>query len=141
MTTRVLVPIDGSPQSNDALALAADLFPQSEITLLHVADPAERNETNAEHETTQQLELEAEHERATRLFEVAKADLEGTDVTVETAVVTGSPWREIIAYVDDHGIDHVLMGSHGRDGASRFLLGSVAELVVRRSSAPVTVVK
>lgn len=139
MTTRVLVPIDGSPQANDAIALAADLFPQSEITLLHVADPAERNETNAERETGQQLETE--HERATRLFEVAKADLEGTDVTVETAVVTGSPWREIVAYVDDHGIDHVLMGSHGRDGASRFLLGSVAELVVRRSSAPVTVVK
>lgn len=139
MTTRVLVPIDGSPQANDALALATDLFPQAEIVLLHVADPAERTVTNTENGAARQLE--AEHDRAAQLFEAAKAALEGTDATVETAVVTGSPWREIVAYVDDHGIDHVLMGSHGRDGASRFLLGSVAELVVRRSSAPVTVVK
>ncbi|MCU4742547.1 universal stress protein [Halobacteria archaeon AArc-m2/3/4] len=139
MTTRVLVPIDGSPQSKDALRLATNLFPQAELTLLHVADPVDRSETDTSSEYERRLE--DEHDRATQLFEAAKDDLEGADVTIETAVVTGSPWREIVAYVDDNEIDHVLMGSHGRDGASRFLLGSVAELVVRRSSAPVTVVK
>jgi len=45
--------------------------------------------------------------------------------------------REIVDYAEDHEIDQIVMGSHGRTGATRLLLGSVAELVVRR----VTVVR
>ena len=46
----------------------------------------------------------------------------------------------IVRYVDDHDIDQVVMGSRGRDGLDRLLLGSNAETVVRRVSVPVTVV-
>lgn len=53
----------------------------------------------------------------------------------------GRPARTIVEYVEDHDVDHVVVGSHGRSGLSRTLLGSVAERVVRRSSVPVTVVR
>jgi nucleotide-binding universal stress UspA family protein len=60
---------------------------------------------------------------------------------VETAVGFGSPARTILDYVDEHGVDHVVMGSHGRSGISRLLVGSVAETVVRRAPCPVTIVR
>ncbi|GAB3031740.1 universal stress protein [Natronobiforma cellulositropha] len=135
---RVLVPIDGSPQAGNALAEALELFPDATITLLHVVDPidgdGDENASVAAHH-------ESQRERAERLFDAAKSRADSREATLETAVVAGSPWREIVTYADDHDIDHVVMGSHGRGGAARFLLGSVAELVVRRASVPVTVIK
>ncbi|MFP4187941.1 MAG: universal stress protein [Halobacteriales archaeon] len=59
----------------------------------------------------------------------------------EKAHVLGDPAREIVAYAEENNVDRVVMGSHGRDGATRVLLGSVAETVVRRSPTPVTVVR
>jgi nucleotide-binding universal stress UspA family protein len=60
---------------------------------------------------------------------------------VETAIEVGSPARTILAYVDDHDVDHVVMGSHGRSGVSRLVFGSVAEQVMRQSPVAVTVVR
>ena len=134
----VLVPLDGSPQSNAALDHAVDRFPEAAITLIHVVDPIEDDWDDPS--TQAGRRYEAQKQAAHRLFDDARARIpEG--VSVETAIETGSPWREIVSHVEDHDVDHVVMGSHGRDGASRLLLGSVAELVVRRCPAPVTVVK
>jgi len=52
-----------------------------------------------------------------------------------------SAWRTILEYVDDHKIDLVVMGTHGRHGLDRLLLGSVAEQVVRRAPCPVLTVR
>jgi nucleotide-binding universal stress UspA family protein len=46
-----------------------------------------------------------------------------------------------VDYAAEHDIDHIVVGSHGRTGASRILLGSVAETVARRSPVPVTIVR
>ena len=134
----VLVPIDGSPQSNAALELALERFPDADLTLVHVVDPVGADWDDSS--TAAGKRFEAETELAERLFEDARARIPA-DVTVETVVKRGSPWREVVACVEERDVDHVVMGSHGRDGASRLLLGSVAELVVRRAPAPVTVVK
>jgi len=64
-----------------------------------------------------------------------------SDADLETERTVGDPAREIVDYAEDHEIDQIVMGSHGRTGATRLLLGSVAELVVRRSPVPVTVVR
>lgn len=134
----VLVPLDGSPQSTAALDHAVDRFPEATITLVHVVDPVEDDWDDPS--TQAGRRYETQKRAADRLFEDARARIpEG--LTVQTTTETGSPWREIVSYVEEHDVDHVVMGSHGRDGASRLLLGSVAELVVRRSPAPVTVVK
>ena len=63
------------------------------------------------------------------------------DVDLESLTRVGAPAQEIVACTESESIDHVVMGSRGRSGVTRILLGSVAEGVVRHSSAPVTVVR
>jgi nucleotide-binding universal stress UspA family protein len=53
----------------------------------------------------------------------------------------GRPAEQIVEGVGSGGIDHVGVGSHGRRGLSRILLGSVAETVVRRSPVSVTIIR
>ena len=52
-----------------------------------------------------------------------------------------APARRLGRYVEEHGIDLVAMGTHGRTGVERYLLGSVAERLIRTSSAPVLTVR
>jgi nucleotide-binding universal stress UspA family protein len=61
-------------------------------------------------------------------------------VEVRRAVRVGTPYREIVDYADEIGADLVVIGTHGRRGFSRVLLGSVATRVIRTSSVPVLVV-
>ena len=65
--------------------------------------------------------------------------LDGIGFGLET--VDGKPAREIVSYAEKGDVDHIVMGSRGRSGLSRLLLGSVAETVVRRAPTPVTVVR
>ncbi|MFB6101374.1 MAG: universal stress protein [Haloplanus sp.] len=67
-------------------------------------------------------------------------ELADDDVPVETVIVEGKPSREIVRYAETEGCDLVVMGTHGRGGIDRLLLGSVAESVIRSSSIPVTTV-
>jgi nucleotide-binding universal stress UspA family protein len=79
-------------------------------------------------------------DRAAEMF----ADLDvpaNSETTVRTVHEVGHPARTIVEYAADETVGHVVIGSHGRVGVSRLLLGSVAEKVVRRSSVPVTVVR
>jgi len=62
------------------------------------------------------------------------------DVTVTRATAEGSPSREIVEYANQHGCDLIVMGTHGRGGIDRLLLGSVAERVVRSAHVPVVTV-
>ncbi|HEV8585855.1 MAG TPA: universal stress protein [Methylomirabilota bacterium] len=61
----------------------------------------------------------------------------GDDLDVTTATTAGIPARAICAYARRVGADLIVMGTHGRTGISRALLGSVAEAVVRRAECPV----
>ena len=85
--------------------------------------------------------MEAEEERAEGRFEELRALADDHGVTLEGETVLGRPARAIIDYAEDNEVDQIVMGSHGRDGVSRILLGSVAETIVRRSPCPVTVVR
>lgn len=63
------------------------------------------------------------------------------NVTYEHCYLTGLPVTEILNFVDREHIDLIVLGSHGRTGFSRLLMGSVAEGVVRKAKCPVLVVK
>jgi len=63
------------------------------------------------------------------------------DRPVDTRIEVGSPARVIVDVAEEGPFDHVVIGSHGREGVSRILLGSVAEGVARRSPVPVTVAR
>lgn len=61
--------------------------------------------------------------------------------SVTAAVVKGGPSETILEYADDHGVDMITMGTHGRTGLNRYMEGSVTERVVRLAEAPVLTVR
>jgi nucleotide-binding universal stress UspA family protein len=144
MAKRVLVPLDGSPQSEDALRYAFIEHPGATLVLLHVIDPTRAGYgAQAGIPSYSEEWFEEEKEEATELFErgrelAAEAGFEGD---VESHFEVGQPARVIVDFTGKHDVDHVVMGSHGRKGVSRILLGSVTESVVRNSRVPVTVTR
>ncbi|ELY92046.1 universal stress protein [Natrinema altunense] len=148
MSRHLLVPVDGSPLSNRALAFAFEEFDDVAIVALHVLDPTDpgySSPTDVSVKTEPPRGSDEWHERAAeeeeRIFDDARelASDYGGEFDTETAV--GAPAREIVDYAEENEIDHIVMGSHGRTGPTRLLLGSVAETVVRRSPVSVTVVR
>ncbi len=63
------------------------------------------------------------------------------DRDIEIATEVGRPASTIVEYAEAHDVDLVVVGSHGRTGLSRFLLGSVAEAVATRSPVSVTIIR
>lgn len=135
MGLHVLVPIDGSDQAWEALDYATELFPVDRLTALHIIDPTEGDYY---HDDSNERAVK----RSETLQEETENRLEATDGNgFEMETITGKPAKEIVDYAENNSIDHIIMGSRGRSGLSRLLLGSVAETVVRRSSVPVTIVR
>ncbi|WP_433623167.1 universal stress protein [Halomicrococcus sp. NG-SE-24] len=142
MTKRVLVPIDGSRQSTKALEHALTEFEDAEIEVLNVIDPIDVGYSSTVGMPGYSEEwYEESKENAERLFEEAQELADEHGVTLSTATELGRPSQVIVEFADENDLDQIVMGSHGRSGVSRILLGSVAETVVRRSPVPVTVVR
>ncbi|WP_435068850.1 universal stress protein [Haloplanus sp. C73] len=138
MTSHTLVPFDGSPQSEAALKFAVSEWPEATHTLLYVADPVTTGFRDRALPGGSTAWYDNARDRAQDYFDEA-AELTGREF--DTRVEVGSPARVIVDVAADGPFDHVILGSHGREGVSRVLLGSVAETVVRRSPVPVTVVR
>ena len=144
MVDHVLVPVDDSAQSTAALEFACREYPAATITALHVLDPGDfYAATGVEGGAAANYdELQRHHEnRAEAVLEEARELAADLGVEIETDHVMGGISRSIVDYADEHDVDHIAIGSHGRTGASRILLGSVAEKVARRSPVPVTIVR
>lgn len=134
----ILVPIDGSKQSISALQYAREHFPDGSITALHVVEtvggfPSVDPKGTYVNEEISVLRQEAEE----LLLDVQ----EQVNVDVQTAVRFGNPGREIVEYASEARCDQIVLGTLGRSGIARILLGSVAESVVRRSRIPTTLVR
>lgn len=82
-----------------------------------------------------------QREFADRVLDDAVARADDRGVTIETEQMVGSVTHSIVEFADGHDVDHIVIGSRGRTGTSRVLLGSVAEQVARRSPPPVTIVR
>ncbi|OVE85569.1 universal stress protein [Natronolimnobius baerhuensis] len=141
MTTRVLVPMDGSEQAETALEHAFEFHPDAEITVLHVVElegstleVSDGIGFDSDVQQGMENRAEAVFDRAQEL--TANAGHEGV---LETKMGIGDPTRSIIDAADD--VDLIVIGSEGRHGAARLLLGSVAETVARRAPVPVTIVR
>ena len=142
MTKRILVPVDGSEQARTAFQFAAEEFPEATLVLLNVINPAEAGySAQASLPSFSEEWYEQQTEAAENLFDTLVEEADAADREVERAVEVGRPTTVIVEYADDNDVDHIVMGSHGRSGVSRILLGSVAETVVRRADVPVTVAR
>jgi nucleotide-binding universal stress UspA family protein len=63
------------------------------------------------------------------------------DHDISTASEAGDPKRIIVEYADEKEFDHIVLGVHGRPDEKRLLFGSIAEVVARRATVPVTLVR
>lgn len=134
MYERILVPTDGSEHAAVALEYAIDVANRFDSTVYpyHVVDS--RYLENAPHYDSVVADGE-------RLVQSVEEQLAEADIQAEGELATGVPNQAIMDYVNDHDINLIVMGSHGRTGAERYLLGSVTEKVLRRSDVPVLTVK
>ncbi|AHF98702.1 universal stress protein UspA [Halostagnicola larsenii XH-48] len=144
MSKRIVVPVDDSDRSIDALEFAVDEFPDAEITALHVLDPGDfYAATGVDGGVMANYEqiYQRHEQQAEQILENATELAAERGVEIDTDHVIGGISRSIVDYVEEHEIDQIVVGSHGRTGASRILLGSVAETVARRSPVPITIVR
>ncbi|MFC4541390.1 universal stress protein [Halosolutus amylolyticus] len=142
MSRSILVPHDGSAHAQAALRYAIETFTDARLVLFHAIDPFEVSpDQEAQLPPLTEEWLDEQQAEADDLFEAALADVETGGATIETDSAVGSPAQTIVAYAEDHDVDAIVMGSRGRTNAAEFRLGSTAELVVRRASVPVTVVR
>lgn len=141
MPDNVLVAFDGSPLAERALTYALETFPDAAITTIYVINPIDSViDVEAGGLPVAEDWYDNAQDRATEIHTKATDRAADHGVTLNTVTNVGKPAREILEYVDEHGIDQIVMGSHGRSGIDRTLLGSVAETVTRRARIPVTVV-
>lgn len=142
VTQCVLVPIDGSPPADRALQYALETFPESTITTLHVIDPIDSvYAVEAGGLPVAEDWYDDAQERATEIHAKAEERADEFDVEIETVTEVGQPTPTILQYTDEHDVSQIVIGSHGRQGIERVVLGSIAEKVVRRAEVSVTVVR
>ncbi len=136
----ILVPIDFGEPSKHAVEVAIDLATQyrGTVTLVHTWEVPVYAYGNADLPMVNLL---------TDVEEAAKQELADALAAVKKklpdaqAILTrGVAWREILATIEAKKPDLVVMGTHGRRGIGRILLGSVAEKIVRTSPVPVLTV-
>jgi nucleotide-binding universal stress UspA family protein len=133
MAKRILCPIDFSKHSDAALAYASTLAHQARAKLLLVYvddtqipyDAGFSGYVPPPYET-EQLEKQLNEIRPTI-----------EEVECEHHLLFGHPADAIVGFAKAHDIDLIVMGTHGRTGVARLLMGSVAESVVRRAECPV----
>ena len=135
----VLVATDGSECATAALERASELAAEYGATL-HVLSLVDVATTGAEIATGQLLEALEADARAI-VDEAAETARDAGVESVTTAVEVGSVARGITGYAEDEGIDLAVVGTHGRRGVNRYVMGSVAELVVRTAPCPVLTVR
>ncbi len=130
MSRRVLVPMDDSEPARAALDHALEWVPADRVTVVHAVDDL----------TADYAGIVAEDDEPD-FFADARAMAEERGRSFETAVVEGEGAAEaILEYAAETDADAIVMGSEGKAGVSRLLLGSVAEAVTRRAEIPVTIV-
>lgn len=136
MYENILIPTDKSDGSELAIERGLELAETYGATAhaLYVVEPVYTADYSAERILDA---LEDEGEQATAAV-AAKGDERG--VPVKTEVRRGTPHSQILEYADEHDIDLIVLGTHGRTGLDRYLLGSVTEKVVRLSDVPVLTV-
>ncbi|QPV63355.1 universal stress protein [Halosimplex litoreum] len=137
MYDAILFPTDGSEAAETALetAIAAADAHDATLHVLYVADTNQPSLSNVQGRVTDVLEGQGRD-----IVEDAASRARNAGVDTVEDVVQGGPSRTICDYVDDRGIDLVVMGTRGSRDIERIILGSVTERVVRNGGAPVLVV-
>ena len=144
MFTHILVPVDGSPTAAVAVNKAAALAKvfNSQVTAVYVIDPYPFTGVGADFAYGQAQYLTAATTEAHTALDAVKTLMEQAGVAVEIVVGEGhSVHNGIMEAAKATGADLIVMGSHGRKGLEKLVLGSVARRVLADSLIPVLVVR
>jgi len=136
---KILIPTDGSDYTKAAVMKGLELakIMGAEVTALYVVD--QTSFINFPMDSTIISVYTLLEREGAEAMEYVKKEAENMGVELNTRVEEGSPSRKIVDLSHDH--DLVVMGTLGRTGFSKLLLGSVAERVVRFAECPVLVVR
>jgi nucleotide-binding universal stress UspA family protein len=142
---KILIAIDGSDFSQSALksVLARPWPSKTEVKVMHVVEPPsllmgrEMSGPDPEFE----MVWKALREQAKDLVAKAAEKLRGAKFNVSTELVEGDPKSQIIDIANEWHADMIVLGSHGRTGLNRFLMGSVSQAVVRHAHCSVEVIR
>lgn len=138
MYDEILIPTDGSKGAGVALdhAIEQARTHGARLHVLFVANTAALGGGAMEGTAVESLRSSGQQAVDAAVDRIADAGLDA-----EGEVREGNPYREILDYADAVEADMIVMGTHGRRGLDRFLLGSVTEKVVRSSDVPVLTVR
>jgi nucleotide-binding universal stress UspA family protein len=139
---KILLAIDDSKFSEEAVrAVIAQIRPQEvEVRVLHVLQPVTISPP-PQMSAGYAPELEVQEKQARELVERAAKALRSASFKVDTAVEKGDVRLKIVDLAAEWKADLIVMGSHGRSGIKRLLLGSVAEFVARHAHCSVEIVR
>lgn len=141
----IVAAVDGSALTEavlDATAVEAERHRGSRVHLCHVLEDAHPPPIEPFALGLASAEVDERLEDGKTFLERARTYLgERTRTPVEAHASFGAPWREIVRISEEYEADLVIVGTHGRTGLERALVGSVAETVVRHATCPVLVVR
>jgi universal stress protein A len=142
---RVLVPVDFSGDSLNALAYARDLVKpfNAEVVVVHVIEPIYYAAPADMYMTSPNFAalIDEQQRAATQQLKRIATDLEKKGHRVRTVLKSGSPAQVIIDSAQRLGIDLIIMATHGHTGLAHLFMGSVAEKVVRTATCAVLTVR
>ena len=134
---KILFPTDFSPGSEAALEMATSLARDSGATLL-ITHVEEIPLATGGAEFLYSVPEPATEEIREMLHDVVPKD---ASIPYEHHLLAGDVATAIVDFAESENVDMIVLGTHGRRGLSRLLMGSVAELVVRRAKCPVLTIK
>ncbi|MCU1280974.1 MAG: UspA domain protein [bacterium] len=140
---KILVATDFSSDSERAIDAALELARGNagQVTLLHVCEPPAYSTPSSLSMYVPSPELIEDVINAARFaLDKQRARCAAKGFTVDVAWTVGAPGAEIVRYAGGRAFDLIVVGSHGRRGFRRLMLGSVAETVVRTADRPVLTV-
>jgi nucleotide-binding universal stress UspA family protein len=142
MFTHILCPIDGSECSLEALDIAARLASEqsAKLTICTVVDPSKAAAMAFGDPPMTAACFDALDEEGKLLVADAAARVKQS-TTAQAVCLDGQPVESIVEYTVANACDLIVMGSHGRSGIRRALLGSVAEGVLHKTDVPVMVIR
>jgi len=137
---KIMVPTDFTEYSEGAMDYARMMAKKlnAGLLLVHVIEPFTYSVTDTIQVVDHYGALKA---IAGPLMESLKKKILKDKLKVDTAVLSGTPYLEIIKKARQAGVDLIVMGTHGRTGVTHLLMGSVAERVVRMAHCPVLTVR
>jgi nucleotide-binding universal stress UspA family protein len=142
---KILIAIDGSDFSQAAMqsVIARPWPPDTQVKVLHVVEPPSllMGREMGGYDPEFEMVWKALREQAKELVAKAAEKLRAAKFKVSTELVEGDPKSQIIDIANEWNADMIVLGSHGRTGINRFLMGSVSQAVVRHAHCSVEIIR